>query len=362
MRMSMIFCPECHTKISSKATVCPVCGYSASIDGAIVPISAAPIEPAPVEILTIGSEVFDDGTSLIPHEESRKLAELLKDAKRVAELAPSIFNAIQQALAERGSVWAADFSSAAEKMMRSGELVLGVEKKTGELLPQLRNAKTGKVYETARLHAEKLPDNFAASIASVQLQLSMAEILSEIKDVAYGVQRLHLEAKGDRIGKAKSIWFQLEQATHIQDGRLREQRILQIAGSATEQRYTLQENFSVQLSLATGKGKAKAKGEAAREALTDLSVISLMARTEYASYCLIGEQQTAMTALKQFENFVADNRLNEEQTLNRLNSISDENLKEITSGFYKIADNVTKQLSSGMAGQKESLPPAKEEG
>lgn len=63
----------------------------------------------------------------------------------------------------------------------------------------------------------------------------------------------------------------------------------------------LQENFSVQLSLAAGKGKAKARGEAAREALTDLSVISLMARVEYASSCLIDEQQTAMTALKQFE-------------------------------------------------------------
>ncbi len=95
----------------------------------------------------------------------------------------------------------------------------------------------------------------------------------------------------------------------------------------------LQENFSVQLSLATGKGKSKARGEAAREALTDLSVISLMARAEYASSCLIDEQQTAMTSSEAIRNFIANNHLNEECTLDHLNSVPNKNLQDTTADF-----------------------------
>lgn len=343
--MAMSYCPECHARISDKATTCPYCGFSSEKDGELIPISSLPPALKAIEVLAPGSDVFDDGTSLIPRGARERLGELFRSAEEVARLAPSIYDAIQQAMAKRGTIWAADFTAAAEKMMDSGELVLSVEKKTGEFLPQLRSVETGRTYEQARLHAEQLPDNLAASVATVQLQLSMAQLLSEIRDVAYGVERLHLEGRADRIGRAKAVWYQLQQAAHIRDARLREQRILSIAGSATEQRGVLQDDFAAKLSLATGKGKAKALGGAAREAIIDLSTISLMARTEYAAYSLVDEPDAAMAALGQFGEFMSSNRLDDEETLLKLNSISDHNLDAATSGFYKIARNVSRALN-----------------
>ena len=134
--MAMTFCPECHAKISDKAMTCPYCGFSSDKDGNLIPISSLPPVSKAIEVLAPGSEVFDDGTSLIPYETREKLSALFKSAEEVARLAPSVYDAIQQALAKRGTIWAADFTAAAEKMMDSGELVLGVEKKTGALLPQ----------------------------------------------------------------------------------------------------------------------------------------------------------------------------------------------------------------------------------
>lgn len=360
--MAMTFCPECHAKISDKAMTCPYCGFSSDKDGKLIPISSLPPVSKAIEVLAPGSEVFDDGTSLIPYGTREKLSALFKSAEEVARLAPSVYDAIQQALAKRGTIWAADFTAAAEKMMDSGELVLGVEKKTGALLPQLRSVETGQTYEQARLHVEQLPDNLASSIATVQLQLSMAQLLSEIKDVAYGVERLHLEERADRIGRAKAVWYQLQQAAHIRDARLREQRILSIAGSATEQRSALQDNFETELSLAIGKGKAKALGSAAREAIIDLSIISLMARTEYAAYSLVDEPDAAMTALSQFGEFMSSNRLDEKETLIKLNSISDNNLDNATTGFYQIAKNVNRALNQSAQDETKRLSQTEEEG
>ena len=359
--MAMTYCPECHAKISDKAMTCPYCGFSSNRDGELVPISSFPPVRKAIEVLAPGSDVFDDGTNLIPYGAREKLGSLFKNAEEVARLAPSIYDAIQQAMAKRGTIWAADFTSAAEKMMDSGELVLSVEKKTGALLPQLRSVETGRTYEQARLHAEQLPDNLAASIATVQLQLSMAQLLSEIRDVAYGVERLHLEGRADRIGRAKAVWCQLQQAAHIRDARLREQRILSIAGSATEQRGVLQDDFATKLSLATGKGKAKALGSAAREAIIDLSTICLMARTEYAAFSLVDEPDAAMVALRQFGEFMSSNRLGDRETLLKLNSISDQNLEAATSGFYRIARNVNRALNSGSQETTKQLPQSAEE-
>ncbi|MGQ5426649.1 zinc ribbon domain-containing protein [Thermophilibacter sp. ZX-H3] len=359
--MAMTYCPECHARISNRATSCPHCGFSAGAAGGLVPIGSLPPTPKTVEILVPGAEVFDDGTSIVPHETKRRLGELLSDAGEVARLAPAVYDAIRQAMAERGTVWAADFSKAAQRLMDECELVISVEKETGALLPQLRSVKTGRIYEKARLHAEQLPDNLASSIAAMQLQLSMGELLSEIRDVARGVERLHLEGRGDRIGRAKAVWYQLQQAAHIRDARLREQRILDIAGSATDQRGALQESFSVELSLATGGGKARATGEAAREAITDLTIISLMARTEFAAYSLIEEPDAAMAALGQLGEFMRANRLGETETLRRLNSISDQNMEGATDGLCRIAQNVMRALGAGPRGRRTQLSGAEEE-
>lgn len=345
--MALIYCPECHARISDRATVCPCCGFREEASGALVPISALPSSIKPVCVQVLGMAVFDDGTNLISSDAKRRFSDFMKDAEQMAKFAPTIYDAISNLLSGDKTVWAADFSEAAEKLMEKGDLVLSVDKSTKQFLPTLRDAKTGRIYEQARLHEEFLPDNLDSSFDNILMQASMAEILSEIREVTREVEHLRMEMRADRIGAAKSVWFQLQDATHIQDTRLREQRILSIAGSATEQRYVLQENFSLQLGHVFAKGeKTKTRGEAAHEALTDLSVISVMAGTEYAAYSLLDESEAAMSALAQFNGFIRQNRLDERDTLLELNSVSDENLTHVIDSFQGVASNVVGLVSS----------------
>lgn len=356
--MALIQCPECGTRISDKAVTCPHCGFSESDEHGLVPISMLPPAPQRIAISIPDAAVFDDGTGLVAFGMREKLARLMEDEKRVAQFAPAIYDAIQKFMAERGTIWAADFSSAAQKLMEQGELVLGVENKTGALLPQLRSVKTGQIYEKARLHAVDLPGDLAPSLATLQTQVMLAEVMGEIKDVAANVEALRLETRGDRIGRAKAVWLELQQAAKIQDPRLREQKLLGIASRATEQRCILQENFKIQLQLASSsKGKNSTKGQAAKEAITDLTIVALMARSECAAYELVGEPDASKEALKQFLSFVKENKLDERSTLLALNSKSSENLEETSRGFYHIAVNITKlALKESKADRPQELP------
>ena len=355
--MALIFCPECGTRISGTAVSCPHCGFSA---GDLAPLGTLPPSPAPVAIRLPDLAIFDDGSDLVPMPTKEKLADFFKQAEMIARLAPGIYDAIAKAMETRGAAWAATFSAAAERMMQTGELVLCVEKETGELLPQLRSVKTGQIYEKARLRAERLPNDAAASLASLQTQMMVAELMGEIKSIAASVEQLKLESRGDRVARAQSVWLRLEQAMAIEDSRLREQTLLSIAQTATEQRCVFQENFKVQLQLASSdKGSSKDRGQAAHNALVNLSVITLMARSEYASYRLLGFEEPARVSLSQLGSFIAENKLDERDTLLRINSRSKDNLEPLIDKFQAISRNV---LSLGEVSEESGKYDAFEEG
>lgn len=81
----------------------------------------------------------------MPSATKKKLTAFFKRAELVARLAPGIYDAITKAMEERGTIWAATFSAAEEKMIESSELILSVEKEAGEFLPQLRSVETGQI-------------------------------------------------------------------------------------------------------------------------------------------------------------------------------------------------------------------------
>ena len=341
--MSLIFCPECHAKISSSASTCPHCGFTAaqSDEAAIVPISFLSPAKLPPRVTVLEATVFDNGMNLIPAQTNKSLVKFLSDADTMAKFAPAIYDIIKK-LANRGDTkYVADFSAAAEELMKSGELVFSVEKKTGDLLPQLRSVKTGQIYEKARIKAEQFPQDMTQSIVDVQMQVMMANVMDAIEAVAANVEALRIENQADRIALAESAWQQLQQAMLIEDSRLREIEILDIASSATQARCTLQGNFQAELSLAKGKqGKARDWGKAANTAMVDLTVIALMAKTEYAAYRVLEEPAAADAALEQFKQFILENKLEQEDTLPLLNSYSKGNRGDIVRGFVQLSGSV----------------------
>ena len=86
--MSMVFCPECGSRISSTAVTCPHCGFHAQGTG-IVPISALPPAIRPPALVIPDASVFDDGSSLVTREVSDPIVRFLSDAEVMEALGSS---------------------------------------------------------------------------------------------------------------------------------------------------------------------------------------------------------------------------------------------------------------------------------
>lgn len=337
--MAMVACPECGTRISDKAKRCPYCGY-ASDDGQ-TPLSAMLPVTQPTKVIVPQASVFEDGTNLLNPDVNARAVEFLTDADRMARYAPAIYEAIMETFGRSENKYVADFSKRADRLVREGKLVFSVDKETGDFLPQLRRVDNGQIYEKARIHIEEAPKDMLPTLYAIQNQANMNEMLQRIEKVSEEVSALRLEGQADRIAKANSTWEQLQQATHMQNARLRELKMLSIAASATEARCILEENFKVQVRLLNqGKGNSKSKGQAGNNAMTDLTVVAMMSRTEYAAYSLLGEDDAARLSLSQFREFVLSNNLDDRQVLLRINSYSSEDRGKIVNGFHTIAKSV----------------------
>ena len=123
-------------------------------------------------------------------------------------------------------------------------------------------------------------------------------------------------------------------------------KVLGIAAAATEARCKLQGNFKTNLALAKAKkGKSKDWGKAANTVLIDLTIIALMAKTEYAAFSVLEEPEAAKSALGQFKQFIEENELEEGNTLRLINSYSKDNRDDIVRGFQQVSiDIVNLQL------------------
>lgn len=337
--MVMIACPECGTRISEKAKQCPYCGCVS--ENSLVPLSSMPPATRSTKVVIPQAFVFGDGMNLLDPKDNAKIVDFLIDADRMARFAPAIYDAIMKMTTRGEKKYVADFSKKAEELLKKGELVFSIDKESGDLLPQLCRLDNGRIYEKARIHVEEVPKDLLPTVYAVQTQASMGEIMRKIEEVSEEVSALRLEGQADRIAKANSAWAQLQQAALMQDARLRELKMLGIAADATEARCIFEENYKVQSKrLKEGKGSSKVKGQAGNDAMTALTVISMMARTEYAAYSLLGEEDAARLALEQFRGFVLDNKLYNRQTLLQINSYSSENREQIVSDFHTIAKSV----------------------
>ena len=102
--MSLIFCPECHAKISSSASVCPHCGFTAQgEETGIVLISSLPPAKVTPRVTVLDATVFDNGMNLIPAQTNESLVKFPSDADAMAKFAPAIYDIIQK-LAGRGEM------------------------------------------------------------------------------------------------------------------------------------------------------------------------------------------------------------------------------------------------------------------
>ena len=332
----MTRCPECNSKISDSATICPYCGFSAP--DRPEPIGNVSLAKKHVSITIPDAIVFEDGMNLVPKSTNDAFVAFFMKEENVSRFFPSLYQTIKSIMSRGETKWTADFTEEAEELMRRGELILMKDSK-GKILPQLRAADNKQIYEMVRLREEHFPDEMMPSIASLQLQITMAQVLSEIKNVASSIEALRIEIQADRIAQAESVWMRLQQAAKISDSRLRERQIADIASAATTARCLLQHNFSIR-HRRIKEGGAKEKAGNADAALNTLAAIISTSRSEYAAYSLLEEESAARESLRQLSDFMKKERLDDRNALLEINSQAKNKQPQIVDGFCGITNNL----------------------
>ncbi len=346
--MSLILCPECGTKISNKATMCPHCGYVSN--DSLLPIS---LQDTYEVIPTFTYDIVEwtpteTQTNLVAYEDNRTLVEYLGNWQNIQLRAPSIAKAIE-ALAKKEKILIADMDSYVKTLIKNGTYRFSIDKK-GEILPTIRDAQG--IVKQVRLKEMNLTPELANSLTNLQTQAAMARILDEIEYVGDAIRGIHIELQNDRIALAESAKDKLLLASKIQDARLREIALLDVVSSATEAKRVLMRNFSenlkyiseqsqkndVQLLFEGKKGRDIPQKTA--DAFQALVLLTNSVQMECQGYALLGEYEASKESLMCLRQFIIDSKLDKRDTLILLNGNTPLQKMNIVNEFTKISKNI----------------------
>ncbi len=314
--MSMISCPECGTGVSSRARVCPYCGFSAE-DGAI------PIGELPARELTtkrIRYDVVrtkDDGqiheTMELSSNDSRRMMRFLREWKYARMLIPGIVQFLQEAFGKGDMRMVAKLPEYYRRLLDEGRIHFQADT-NGEILSSLFDDR-GRIVKQVRLEqCADIPDLLPV-LQHLQTQAALASVLAEVKSVGESVTALRVEQQNDRLAMVDGAWDKFMQACRISDSRLRDQALLQSAAAATDAKRVLMRNFETNLRIIKDHEKRTRKADVAANAVDALAAIARAVRVEGRSYIELEQFDAGREVLAQFRRFVIDNKLNDEDTL-----------------------------------------------
>ena len=347
--MSLILCPECGSKISNKATVCPHCGYVSS--DCSLPIS---IQDTYEVVPTFAYDIEEwnpnrEQANLIAYEDNRTLVEYLGNWQNIQLRLPAIARVIKS-MAKKENILVAKMDSYVKTLIEKGVYRFTIDKQ-GEILPTIRD--TEGIVKQVRLEEMTLTPELANSLGNLQTHAAMARILDEIEYVGDAIRAIHIELQNDRIALAESTRDKLLLASKIQDTKLREVALLNAVSSATEAKRILMRNFAENLSfisensqkndvqlLIEGK-KGKDIPQKAADAFQALVSITNSVQIECQGYALLGEYEASKESLLQFKQFIKDNKLDDRDTLILLNENTPQQKLTVVNEFMKISNNIS---------------------
>lgn len=347
--MSMIQCPECGTKISDKARICPNCGFVSNEPSR--PISEQDkYMPLPLFKYDI-QEWNPNGNEedyFVSFEDNKTLFDFLGDWESICRYAPEISEIISE-LAKEEKVLVADINPYVRKLIEEGVYRFTIDK-NGEILPTIRDAKS--IVKQVRLkEIEQVPE-LSNCMNNLALQSTMNQILDEIQYVEDTIKGLHIELQNDRLALADSAKDQLRVAIKIEDSKLRNIVILNAIKTATEAKCVLMRNFVENLHFVSEnsdlndlqlfmEGKTSKDIPAkVHDAFLDLINITNAVQIECKGYAILGEIEAEKECLSQFNTFILDNKLNERDTLLLLNENSPESNTLLVNEFGEISSKI----------------------
>lgn len=343
--MGLVYCPECGTKASDKASACPFCGFRSSTKNLPMIASNKPLSSIKWEnssLATEFNEVFP-----ISKIQNNNLNIIFSRAENLSRVAPAFFQTIMSMLPK--TIKVAEVDPAIQKLIDEGVYRYLIDT-NGEILPSIYGRDS--IVSQVRLKDLDLTPDLGHSIVDLQTQIALAQVINEIHDVQRGIANLHNELQDDRLALADSTWQQLQQVMQISDSRVREEKLLSILSSATDAKCILFRAFASEkrffderkdkgwFSKVIDKEAQDHGDEHSAEIFTSLLAITRTVQVETTVYCLLGEQNAARMSLIQFSDFISTNSLDDRETLLTLNSFSDSDQKSLIDSFSEIQQKI----------------------
>ena len=353
--MGLILCPECSAKISDRACMCPHCGFQS--EDSSRPISEQDrFEPIPM----IQWEIDESGSqrnyiNWISPDDNKQIFDVLGSWEKVKRMMPAFADAIQEVL-NMDTMLIADIDDNLKKMIKDGVVKL-VEDKDGRKLGILRRVGDKEFVKQIRLKEIDLPPQLVQPLNNIAMQAAMNEILDEIKIIGDAIQEVHIELQNDRLALVESARYKLLQANKINNLQLKQTATLAIIQSATDARQKLIKGFEKNLKAVeeqNKKIKAKELNNKAKEAMEAILYIANSVQIECEGYAILGEYDASKESLKQFREFILDNKLEDRNTMLKLNEALDEKKIHIVNEFSQIATKIM-ELETDMLFERKDI-------
>ena len=177
-------------------------------------------------------------------------------------------------------------------------------KKDGSLMANLINSETKKIVSTVTLGKVKLSPELSQAVTNYATRMQMAQIAEQIQMVQIAVEEVRQGQEYDRLSTAYSCQQKLLQAMAIQNPRLKELALIQIASDAEDSRNLLMqsqsanatfirnqpESFWGKLISGATPDKVESRMNELRESLCAVNMVSL---AEAMAYQEMGEAEAA---------------------------------------------------------------------
>ena len=342
----MIRCPECGSKISSKATKCPFCGFQSKNSERPISEQDQYREKPTVQYDIIGYNQNRGDLSIISYEDNKSIADYFGNWENVSRELPAIATVIQD-LANKQHYMIAKMDGFVKKLIDDGVFRFSIDK-NGEILPTIRDA-NGFVKQV-RLEEMSFAPNVMQSLNNLTMHAALAQILDEIEYIGDAIHELHIELQNDRLAVADSAYDTFLQAKCILDSRIRTTMLLSAIKTATEAKRGLMRNFSQNLqyikqhSNKNTFGMMKTKlGPINQKAIDSLQSLNRIANTvqiECEGYAALGEYKSARECINEFLLFVEENNLGNRDTLLLLNENATQKRIDIVDRFSNIKQRI----------------------
>lgn len=254
---------------------------------------------------------------------------LFKRIERTLYSAPSFISAVKAAVPEE--VYQVILTDEQKEKIASGALKL-MTKKDGSLMANLVNPETKKIVSTVTLGKVKLSPELSQAVTNYATQMQMAQIAEQIQIVQIAVEEVRQGQEYDRLATAYSCQQKLLQAMTIQNPRLKELALMQIASDAEDSRNLLMqsqsanaafirnqpESFWRKLISGATPDKVESRMNELRESLCAVNMVSL---AEAMAYQEMGEAEAARVSFQYYANYIQNTYLAMDGFVERLDMI-----------------------------------------